>query len=79
MSGNVIVPSQAGGFEIIGPVGVIGTPQLSLTVGNVGTTTLKDNHVPAVGGSPGMDRIRWSLCAHNPGHFLHNQYKSMYT
>ena len=50
----VIVPSHAGGLEIVGPVGVIGLPQLSLIDGGVGTTTTPGQAAVAfVGGIAG--------------------------
>ena len=49
-----MVPSQAGGLEITGPVGVIGIPQLSFTEGGVGTTIASGHGaVPFVGGMDG--------------------------
>jgi hypothetical protein len=50
----VLVPSHAGGLEITGPVGVIGLPQLSITVGGIGTTIeLTQAAVAFVGGIGG--------------------------
>jgi hypothetical protein len=44
------VPSHAGGLEIIGPVGVITTPQLSDTGGGDGITILAtQSELPEVG------------------------------
>ena len=48
-----MVPSQAGAGETTGPVGVSSTPQLSRTVGGVGTTISETQAAVAVVGAIG--------------------------
>ena len=50
-----MVPSQAGGVETTGPVGVIGLPQLSLTTGGVGTTIADTQATVALVGGIGAN------------------------
>ena len=48
-----MIPSQAGGLEITGPVGVIGLPQLSTTAGGDGMAAPGQAAVELVGGIGG--------------------------
>ena len=50
----VFVPEHTGSAPTTGPVGVIGLPQLSFTLGGVGTTCASLMHATVLPPGPGM-------------------------